>query len=160
MNWNLIVFIIFWSGIIYYLNLSEDDVLQYTKGQAICTLVTHFIAPLSLLLLYFFTMGNELYKYSDLYKKSGIYLTILYPFLYMIYIYLRGEMYMKDGWIEPAWPYPFLDFSNPFIGTSTILYMLLLTVVFTVWIILHHVFLLFLNNTLFKSFHKKIKHNQ
>ncbi|WP_169522266.1 hypothetical protein [Spiroplasma taiwanense] len=150
MNWNLIVFIIFWIGIIYYIHQDAEFISSYSKNQIICTIVTHFIAPLSLIIIYWFVMGNEKIEYFNMWKKFDIYIAMLYPLLYMFYIYIRGLMYEKDSLSFGAWPYPFLDFENLFIGNSIFSYMILLSVIFFFWITAHHLFLMYINNLAFK----------
>ncbi|WP_339020140.1 hypothetical protein [Spiroplasma endosymbiont of Atherix ibis] len=124
---------------------------RYTKGQITCTIITNFIAPLTLIALYWFTIGKEKYNYLDLWKRWDFWITILYSFLYMIYIYVRGTMYEKDYFFAPAWPYQFLNFSNLFVGKSVAGYMLLLTFIFIIWIICHHLLLIFINNLAYKN---------
>ncbi|AUB31541.1 hypothetical protein [Spiroplasma floricola] len=160
MNLNLIVFIIFWVGIIYFFSIDPNELSRYTKGQIACTIVTHFIAPLTLIALYWFTMGEQKYNYLDLWKKWDLHITILYSFLYMIYVYVRGTMYEKDYFFAPAWPYPFLNFNNLFVGNSVVGYMLLLCVIFIIWIVAHHSLLIFINNLAYKNRNKNKTSNK
>ncbi|AHI53123.1 hypothetical protein SCULI_v1c07820 [Spiroplasma culicicola AES-1] len=150
MNLNLVVFIIFWIGIIVYMNEDLNFLKLYTNWQIICTVVTHFICPLSLILIYFFTSGNEQYKYLNMWKYWDIYITYIYSFLYMIYVFTRGKIYGADNINIMKWPYPFLDFDNLFVGSSIIGYMVLITIVFVIWLSLNHWILIFINNCIYK----------
>ncbi|WP_338984259.1 hypothetical protein [Spiroplasma endosymbiont of Diplazon laetatorius] len=150
MNLNIIVFTIFWIGIIYYVSVDPNELSKYSTWQKTCTVITHFISPLSLFVISFFVMGEERYNYLDFYKRSEVYIVCIYSFLYMIYVYVRGKMYVNDGMVLWAWPYPFLDFQNLFVGKSVIGYMMLLSLVFVLWIIANQMLLILFNNLVHK----------
>ncbi|QEH61294.1 hypothetical protein SCHIN_v1c00960 [Spiroplasma chinense] len=150
MNWNLIVFIIFWAGIIFELKDSNTKLLdEYTISQIVCTVMTHFICTLALFFIFIFTTGHKKESYITWYKEKDIYFSLLYPFLYLFYVYIRGLIYLKDG--EHIWPYPFMEFEKDslWLGTSVGGYMTLVVVVFVIWIVTQHILLIAVNNLVF-----------
>ncbi|QBQ07440.1 hypothetical protein SGLAD_v1c02410 [Spiroplasma gladiatoris] len=148
-NWNLIVFIVFWIGIIYSLVTESDFLKSYTTNQIACTVATHFICPLYLIILFVFTTGYSKLSYINWIKERYIYISLAYPFLYMIYSYIRGLLFLQDGISE--WPYEFLEFEkdNLLVGNSVFGYMMLVIVVFATWIISQHLIMICTNNLIF-----------
>ncbi|ASZ09225.1 hypothetical protein CK556_02575 [Mesoplasma chauliocola] len=148
MNLNMLVFLIFWMGVVYYIKTGQDSIVNYTNNQILCTIMTHMICPILLFIIYQFSMGNEKYSYN-FYKKWDIYLVFIYAISYLVYVYIRGELYLQNG-RTGRYPYPFVDFQNLFIGNSVWLYCLYLAIAFFIWFSLHHVWLVFNNNLIFK----------
>ncbi|AOG61056.1 hypothetical protein SHELI_v1c11090 [Spiroplasma helicoides] len=170
LNWNLIVFIIFWIGIIYSFVEGEMKLNLYTKNQIACTIATHFVCPLYIFIMYLITSGTTKLSYTKFWKEKDIYIAGLYPFCYLFYVYFRGLIYMKDlshstingdRWYheQATWPYPFTMFekSKLFVGNSVAGYIILLIVVFALWIYLQHIFLIWVNNAVhnFKNKHSE-----
>ncbi|AGY41544.1 unknown lipoprotein [Mesoplasma florum W37] len=144
MNLNMLVFLIFWMGVVYYVKSGEDSIANYGTNQIICTIVTHLICPILLFIIYQFSMGNERYEYN-FYKKWDIYIVFIYAASYLAYVYIRGELYLQNL-NTGRYPYPFVDFQNLFIGNSVWLYVLYLIITFFVWFSLQHLWLVYNNN--------------
>ncbi|QGS51997.1 hypothetical protein [Spiroplasma tabanidicola] len=146
MNWNMIVFLVFWAGIIYSLVSEENMLSAYSKSQIACTIVTHFICPLILFIIFPITSCKQKLSYIKWIKQRDIYISCLYPVCYLFYIYIRGLIYLQDD--IHLWPYEFLDFEKEdlFLTNSVPLYIFIVIVVFGTWIVLQHLLLISVNN--------------
>ncbi|WP_100671131.1 hypothetical protein [Mesoplasma coleopterae] len=153
MNLNMLVFLIFWMGVVYYVKSGEDSIANYGTNQILCTIVTHLICPILLFIIYQFSMGNERYTYN-FYKKWDIYIVFIYAASYLAYVYIRGELYLQNN-NTGRYPYPFVDFQNLFIGNSVVLYVFYLIIVFFIWFSLHHLWLVYNNNIIFNIKQKR-----
>lgn len=162
MNWNMLVFVIFWIGIIMTFTSGEEKLAAYPATQLACTIITHFVCQLLLVIVYFFEVGNQKFLYKEIYKHKEIYLTILYPLLYLAFVAFRAALYKNDqgfsalnDWHEYyTWPYPFLNFDDLLFGNSVTLYVILLILVFIIWLLINHLVLITINNW---SYNLKIK---
>ncbi|AKU80001.1 hypothetical protein [Spiroplasma turonicum] len=159
MNWNLIVFFIFWAAVISDLFYQGQSLTQYTKNQIACTIATHFICPLYLMILFVITTGKNKISYKKVFIEKDIYISIAYPFGYLLFIYVRGLMYLKDN--RSVWPYPFMEFETGrlWIGNNVGVYMFILTIIFIIWIVAQHYLLVFINNLLYKLKNKLEERN-
>ncbi len=155
-NYNLLVFIIFWVGIIYSFANEKGFLENYSKNQVICTSITHFFLPTFLLVLYPFTAGNKYIDFKKIFKEKTFYKTMIYPIFYLFYILVRGKIYQNDKASENSWPYDFLNFDKLLIGNSLFGYIILLVLVFFIWLILHHWLIISINNLIYKK-RKKIE---
>lgn len=155
LNWNLLMFFIFWIGIIIGYKNGEVTIEQYTKAQISCTVVTHFIMPILFFVYTLLSFGDHRLSWKKEFLTKDWWISLSYPIFYLMYVLIRAAVWNRDGDTIWAYPYPFLNIDNPIIAgltkvQATFFIIFLFTVVFTTF----HVALQSFNNGMYRVFNK------
>ncbi|WP_338963251.1 hypothetical protein [Spiroplasma endosymbiont of Sarcophaga carnaria] len=155
LNWNLLMFFIFWIGIVIGYKNGEVTIADYTKAQISCTVVTHFIMPILFFVYTPLSFGDHRLSWKKEFLTKDWWISLSYPIFYLMYVLIRAAAWNRDGDTIWAYPYPFLDIDNPIITwltkvQATFFIIFLFTVVFTAF----HVALQSFNNGMYRVFNK------
>ncbi|AHF61164.1 hypothetical protein P344_04550 [Spiroplasma mirum ATCC 29335] len=155
LNWNILMFIIFWIKIITGYKNGQLIISDYTTAQVTCTVVTHFVMPILFFVYTFLTFGDYKIHWVKNFVKKDWWVAISYPLFYFFSVVVRGAIWTKDGNTAWAYPYPFLDLNFPMVeNASKVEYSMLIIVGFFVIFSMVQILLNLLNNAMFKVFEK------
>lgn len=79
--------IVFWFGLL----ASANEIGTYNKANWISTIVLHLLIP-SIMIGYFLVSCGDCYHSKRKYSKFALPLTCFYPFAYLIFVMIRGEI--------------------------------------------------------------------
>ncbi|AGM26216.1 hypothetical protein SSYRP_v1c06260 [Spiroplasma syrphidicola EA-1] len=155
LNWDIIMFIIFWIGIITGFRTNQLNLGDFTTAQKACTTVTHFILPILFFIYVFISFGTTTISLKKEFWIKDLWLSVSYPLFYWIYVLIRAKIWLLDYETLWAFPYPFLDIYNPFIENVSPTGMVFL-IGFSFFLIFGGVQLLltWFNNAMYKVFLK------
>lgn len=106
-----ITMLVFWTGIIgNFIKEGLNDYWHHAYSW-VKTVIFHFVIPITMIILYIFTAGWQKIDMNN-YKKSFLWLVLIYPLLYFIAIMIRGTLRYNEGKGKTSFPYFFLDFHN------------------------------------------------
>ncbi|WP_338955186.1 hypothetical protein [Spiroplasma endosymbiont of Polydrusus cervinus] len=154
LNWNLLIFFIFWIGIIIGYKNGAVIIADYSKAQISCTIVTHFIMPILFFGYTFLSFGDHYLSWTKEFLQKDCWVSLSYPFFYLMYVIVRAAAWIQDGNIDWAYPYPFLNIHNkPMIpGASRAQAACFIAFIFIIVFTIFHVGLQSLNNAMYRVF--------
>ncbi|QHX35686.1 hypothetical protein STIUS_v1c01310 [Spiroplasma sp. TIUS-1] len=82
-----VTFIVFWFGLL----ASPDEIGAYRPINWVSTIVLHLAIPMFMVFNFATSTGN-VYMSIEEFNKVGILLVCAYPFLYLIFVMVRGEL--------------------------------------------------------------------
>ncbi|WP_425379505.1 hypothetical protein [Spiroplasma endosymbiont of Stenodema calcarata] len=155
LNWNLLMFFIFWIGIIIGYKNGQVTISEYTKAQISCTVVTHFIMPILFFIYTFLSFGDHRLNWRKEFLIKDWWISLSYPIFYLMYVLIRAAAWTHDGDTIWAYPYPFLDIDNPMIdGLTRIQATFFIIFIFVIVFTTFQVGLQSLNNGMYRVFNK------
>ncbi|WP_338989469.1 hypothetical protein [Spiroplasma endosymbiont of Seladonia tumulorum] len=161
LNWNLLMFFIFWIGIIIGYKNGEVTISEYSKAQISCTVVTHFIMPILFFGYTFLSFGDHRLSWKKDFLQKDWWISLSYPFFYLMYVIVRAAAWKRDGNITWEYPYSFLDIDNPIIsGLSRVQAACFIAFIFIIVFTIFHISLHSLNNGMYRVFNKNQTKNK
>lgn len=151
-NLNLLMFIIFWAGIIGDFLDDFNTLSNYVTSQIVCTIMTHFICPLFLMIMYCFEKHKQKLYFSKTIISKELMIVYIYLIFYLLYVLIRANIYtnFKDMTIKLKaflkWPYFFMDLDKPMFGLSRNWFLVTLIVAFLIWGYVNQIAIVILNN--------------
>ncbi|UZQ33020.1 MAG: hypothetical protein OHM56_03450 [Spiroplasma phoeniceum] len=104
--------------------------------------------------------GHRLSWKKDFLQKDW-WISLSYPFFYLMYVIVLASAWKRDGNITWAYPYPFLDIDNPIIsGLSRVQAAYFIAFIFIIVFTIFHISLHSLNNGMYSVFNKNQTKNK
>ncbi|AOX43812.1 hypothetical protein S100390_v1c04690 [Spiroplasma sp. NBRC 100390] len=146
-----ITMLVFWTGIIgNFIKIGFTD-YWHMPYSWIKTIVVHLLVPILMILVYIFISSHHELKELKTYHKLYLWLTLIYPVLYLIMVMVRGTIRYNAGFsAETSFPYFFLNYHKYGVGVFIgVVFLILLLCIGLQY------FYLWINNVQYRRFVKK-----
>lgn len=141
----ILVTLIIWFTAILPFNATNMNALNWINS-----LGQHLIVPALMTSYTILTIGKEEVVWKQWLKKQ-FWIYLIYPFAYIIYIMIRGEMRTSDDKIKP-YPYVFLNYHQEQWGMNGItIFFMFFIVVFLTFVFTNLIFVYFNNHIINKK---------
>lgn len=145
---------IFWMAILFSritnLDIGINWFWNLSSLSLIFSFLDHSVSPM--LMIIFLILTFKKYQFNINFKKQFI-LVIIYPIIYLIYIYLRATILQVNNVKHFIYPYTILNFNHSIIGISLWINDMLVVMLIIITIIVVSLFYLFLH----KFYYQKLK---